>query len=138
MDTSILSTLHQIAPDLMEEIELRTLILERVAALGPIGRRALAARLNLSEREVRGAAEALREAGCITQSASGMEITECGQSLVEAARTVSRGRRTLQSLEQTLARKLGVERVCARTAGEKIDLAILQSRSPSCVASHAM
>ena len=45
MDTSILNTLSLIAPDLMEEIELRALILERVAALEPIGRRALAARL---------------------------------------------------------------------------------------------
>lgn len=37
MDTSILNTLSLIAPDLMEEMELRTLILERVAALEPIG-----------------------------------------------------------------------------------------------------
>ena len=73
MDTSILNTLSLIAPDLMEEMELRTLILERVAALEPIGRRALAARLHLAEREVRAAAEALKRAGCLTQSASGME-----------------------------------------------------------------
>ena len=46
MDTSILNTLAQIAPDLMDEVELRALILERVAALEPIGRRALAARLH--------------------------------------------------------------------------------------------
>ena len=32
----------------------------------------------------------------------------------------------------TDAFRLGVQRVLARTAGEKIDLAILQSRSPSC------
>ena len=59
MDTSILNTLSLIAPDLMEEMELRALILERVAALEPIGRRALAARLHVAEREVRAAAEAL-------------------------------------------------------------------------------
>ena len=94
MDTSILNTLSLIAPDLMEEMELRTLILERVAALEPIGRRALAARLHLAEREVRAAAEALKRAGCLTQSASGMELTPQGQSLVEAVRTVSSGRRT--------------------------------------------
>ena len=47
MDTSILGTLAMLAPDLMEEMELRALILERVAALEPIGRRALAQRLNL-------------------------------------------------------------------------------------------
>ena len=58
MDTSMLDSLSQMAPDLMEEMELRALILERVAALEPIGRRALAARLHLAEREVRTAAEA--------------------------------------------------------------------------------
>ena len=102
MDTSILSTLSMIAPDLMEEMELRTLILERVAALGPIGRRALAARLHLAEREVRAAADALKRAGCLTQSASGMELTEQGYGLVEAARTVSGGRRSLATLELAL------------------------------------
>lgn len=78
MDTSILNTLSLIAPDLMEEMELRTLILERVAALEPIGRRALAARLHLAEREVRAAAEALKRAGCLTQSASGYGIDPAG------------------------------------------------------------
>ncbi|MBR5288099.1 MAG: hypothetical protein IKU34_05840, partial [Clostridia bacterium] len=63
MDTSILGTLFQIAPDLMETVELRALVMERVAALGPIGRRALAQRLHLPEREVRSAADALKAAG---------------------------------------------------------------------------
>ena len=108
MDTSILNTLSLIAPDLMEDMELRTLILERVAALEPIGRRALAARLHLAEREVRAAAEALKRAGCRTQSASGMELTPQGQSLVEAARTVSSGRRTLKGIEMKLSKMKGV------------------------------
>lgn len=112
MDTSILGTLFEIAPDLMEEIELRTLVLERVAALEPIGRRALAQRLCLPEREVRSAADALRASGCITQSAAGMEMTERGRAFVETARAVSRGRRSLSSMELTLSHKLGVERVC--------------------------
>ena len=50
MDTSVLAKLFMIAPDLMEEVELRTLVLERVAALGPNGSRALAQRLHLAER----------------------------------------------------------------------------------------
>jgi central glycolytic genes regulator len=112
MDTSILGTLSLIAPDLMEELELRALVLERVASLGPIGRRALAARLNLTERAVRAAADALREAGCITQNAAGMEISEEGRLLVDTARAVSRGRRSVQSMELTLSRKLNIERVC--------------------------
>ncbi len=112
MDTSILHALAQIAPDLMEAIELRALVLERVFALGPIGRRALAQRLHLAEREVRSAADALKEAGMLVQNASGMAVTAQGQAMVETARTVSRGRRTLTVAEAALAQKLGVERVC--------------------------
>ena len=111
MDTSVLAKLFMIAPDLMEEVELRTLVLERVAALGPIGRRALAQRLHLAEREVRSASDALRSAGCITQSAAGMELTDHGKTLVETARTVSRGRRSLAQMELALSRRLDVERV---------------------------
>lgn len=125
MDTSIFSTLFMIAPDLMEELELRTLVLERVAALGPIGRRALAQRLHLPEREVRSASDALRAAGCIVQSASGMEVTPHGSALVETARTVSRGRRTLSQVELALARKLGAERVCVVRGDADMDESVL-------------
>ena len=100
MDTSILNTLSLIAPDLMEEMELRALILERVAALEPIGRRALAARLHLAEREVRAAAEALKKAGCLTQSASGIELT--------------------------LSQMLGVERVCVVRGDADIDSGVME------------
>ena len=125
MDTSILGTLFDIAPDLMEEIELRTLVLERVAALGPIGRRALAQRLCLPEREVRSAADALRASGCINQSAAGMELTERGRGLVETARAVSRGRRSLSSMELALSHKLNVERVCVVRGDADMDESVL-------------
>ena len=125
MDTSIFSTLFMIAPDLMEELELRTLVLERVAALGPIGRRALAQRLHLPEREVRSASDALRASGCITQDTSGMEITPYGSSLVEAARAVSRGRRSLSQVELALSRLLGVERVCVVRGDADMDENVL-------------
>jgi len=125
MDTSVLAKLFMIAPDLMEEIELRTLVLERVAALEPIGRRALAQRLHLAEREVRSAADALKNAGCIAQSAAGMELTDYGRSLVETARTVSRGRRTLAQVELALSRRLDVERVCVVHGDADLDESVL-------------
>lgn len=125
MDTSILNMLSMIAPDLMETLELRALILERISALGPIGRRALAMRLHLTEREVRAAAEALKQAGCITQNASGMELTPDGQNLVETARTVSHERRKLATMELTLARKLHVERVCVVHGDADFDEGVL-------------
>ena len=125
MDTSILNTLSRIAPDLMDEMELRALILERVAVLEPIGRRALAARLHVAEREVRAAAEALKRAGCLTQSASGMELSEQGKNLVEAARVISGGRRSLATMELALARKLTVERVCVVRGDSDIDSSVM-------------
>ena len=126
MDTSILSTLFAIAPDLMEEVELRALVLERVAALGPVGRRALAQRLHLAEREVRSAADALKDTGLITQSAAGMELTDGGRMLVDAARAVSRGRRSLASMELALSRKLNVERVCVVRGDADMDDTVLE------------
>ena len=125
MDTSILATLSLMAPDLMEEMELRALVLERVGALSPIGRRALAARLNLTEREVRSAADALREAGCLMQSAAGMELTSQGRALADAARTVSRGRRSLQQMEYVLSRRLNAERVCVVRGNAEQDESVL-------------
>jgi len=125
MDTSILGTLFQIAPDLMASIELRALVMERVAALGPIGRRALAQRLHLPEREVRSAADALKASGCLSQSAAGMTLTPLGQSLVDSARTVSQGRRSLSSMELTLSRRLGVERVCVVHGDADLDDSVL-------------
>ena len=125
MDTSILGTLSMIAPDLMREIELRTLVLERVSALEPIGRRALAQRLQLPEREVRSAADALRTSGCITLSAAGMELTDYGRSLVDTARAVSRGRRSLASMELALSHKLDVERVCIVRGDADMDESVL-------------
>lgn len=134
MDTSILGTLFMIAPDLMQEVELRALILERIAALGPIGRRALAQRLHLAEREVRSAADALKASGCIAQSAAGMELTDFGRGLVDAARAVSRGRRSLSSMELSLARLLGVERVCIVHGDADLDESVLEEAARAAAA----
>ena len=126
MDTSILGRLFEMAPDLMQEIELRALILERVAALEPVGRRALAARLHLSEREVRSAADALRASGCIVLSAAGMELTEKGRNLIEPSRAVSRSRRSLVSAETALAGRLNVERVCVVHGDADKDASVME------------
>ncbi len=125
MDTSILGALSMLAPDLMREIELRTLVLERVGVLEPIGRRALAQRLQLPEREVRSAADALRVSGCIAFHASGMELTDYGRSLIDTARAVSRGRRSLSSMELALARKLDVERICIVRGDADLDRRVM-------------
>jgi len=74
---------------------------------------------------VRSAADALRNAGLIHQSAAGMELTETGCGLVDAARAVSRGRRSLASMELALARKLNAERVCVVRGDADMDESVL-------------
>ena len=52
-----MKVLSRIAPDLMADIGRRAQVLSSIESMQPVGRRALAARLNLPEREVRAAAE---------------------------------------------------------------------------------
>lgn len=100
-----------LAPDLLEELSKRAWILERIAALQPIGRRALASRLHLPEREVRAVAAALREAGYIELDAAGMSVSPSANKVLKAACSISHTVRGLSELENTLTHLLGVSRV---------------------------
>jgi len=112
MDTKTLETLHRLAPDLMDKMMLRALVLERIAALAPVGRRALAQRLHMPEREIRSICDALREDGLISAASSGMMTTEKAASLLSGVREMTRRKSMLSQLEQHIARSLGVGRVC--------------------------
>ena len=52
MDPGFITLMRKLAPDLIDEITRRALILERIAALQPVGRRQLAAKLNLDPAEI--------------------------------------------------------------------------------------
>ena len=70
-----MKVLSRIAPDLMADIGRRAQVLSSIESMQPVGRRALAARLNLPEREVRAAAAMLKELGLISMDAAGMQLT---------------------------------------------------------------
>lgn len=76
------STIRRIADKQAEEIAHRALMMERIQAAEPIGRRTLADALALPEREVRKAADALKAEGLITLTASGMQLTAAGRALM--------------------------------------------------------
>ena len=80
MQNDIVGLMRTLAPDLTAEIAQRALVLERIAAMAPVGRRQLAARLHLSEREIRACADKLREQGFINLDPAGMTLTP-GQDL---------------------------------------------------------
>lgn len=75
MQPELIRMMFSLAPDLAGEMVTRALVLDRIAALQPVGRRQLASVVRLPEREVRNAAAMLKDAGFITLNASGMSIT---------------------------------------------------------------
>ena len=103
--------MQTLAPDLAEEMSRRALVLERIAALQPVGRRQLAARLNMPEREVRALAAALKEEGFISLNASGMTLEEKANGVLSGAREFSRAMRGLTALETELSELLKIPKV---------------------------
>ena len=103
MDTDVVSLMRRLAPDLTEELGRRALILERIAALQPVGRRQLAQRLNLPEREIRGTALLLRDLGYVELNASGMTVSSRAGDILEAAREFSKTVSGLTEMENRLS-----------------------------------
>lgn len=106
-----LKVLSIIAPDLLADIGRRAQVLSGIESMQPVGRRALAARLNLPEREVRAAAAILKDQGLITMDAAGMQLTEQAVEVLPGARELSRAMAGLSKLEQTLSALLNVPHV---------------------------
>lgn len=102
------STLKRIAANQVEEIFRRALLLERIHAIGPVGRRTLAASMQLSEREVRAVAEALKEEGLILLNTSGMLLSPDGVKILPEVRSLCRSISGLHELEKDLKDKLGI------------------------------
>ncbi len=111
MQANFLELMQKLAPDLAREMARRALVLERIAALQPVGRRQLSARLNLPEREVRALAGVLKEEGFINLDAAGMTLTQAAESVLPGAREFSRAMRGLTTLETALSKALNVPRV---------------------------
>ncbi len=111
MQEKAFNVLERLAPAQFAEISLRAMVIERIYALQPVGRRALAQRLKLREREVRAVCESLREDGLITMSGAGMSLTKEALPLLDEARRLSRSRTGNANLETLLESELDVARI---------------------------
>ena len=96
----------------LPEDQRRALVLERIGALQPVGRRQLAARLNLPEREVRTVATLLKEHGLVSLDAAGMSLTQEASDILPMARLFSRELRGLTKLETALSARWNGTKVC--------------------------
>lgn len=126
MKDDFVQLMERLAPELVSEIALRALVLERVSVMGPVGRRQLAERLRLPEREIRGAAMSLRDYGLIRLTSAGMVVTDMAVEWLPAAQEFSRAMRGLADMQNQLMVLLGVEMVYIVAGDADQDERVLQ------------
>ena len=105
---SIINLQKKIVPELTNLLVQRYQILRQVSHEHPIGRRALAARLGLSERVLRAQVDFLKGCGLLVFSSSGMTVTEEGMDILKELADYVRKLQGLNSLEQLLCAKLNI------------------------------
>lgn len=112
MQSDFVQLMQSLAPDLASEMAQRALVLERIASMAPVGRRQLAARLHLTEREIRACANTLREHGFISLDPAGMTLTDKAREILPSVQQFTRALNDLSGLEEELTLLLDVDRVC--------------------------
>ncbi|MEK4627312.1 MAG: sugar-binding domain-containing protein [Solibacillus sp.] len=110
---------------LMPEIDLlfqkRFRVLQALATFGPIGRRALAEQLNLSEREIRNETTILNEQKLIFIQQKGMICSPQGYEILEQLLSLFRELSGLAAKEQQLKDIFGIERVIIVPGNVELD-----------------
>ncbi|GAB6138021.1 sugar-binding transcriptional regulator [Halanaerobaculum tunisiense] len=100
---------QKIAPELVKVVERRYVILTEIYRLGPIGRRSLAQKLDLSERTVRKNLDFFQENQFVEVTNAGAKITDSGIRILSDFDGYIKELRGTRKLEQQIEAILGVE-----------------------------
>lgn len=100
-----------IAPEIIEIIEKRYLILSSISENQPIGRRALAQELGYKERTVRDEVGRLKEEGLINIDSKGMYIEEKGIDILKGLHDLYADLKGIPQLEERLRSLLKIRKV---------------------------
>jgi len=103
--------LKLVAPEIMETVHRRYLILRTVDHLAPVGRRVLAETLQTGERTIRTELEALKELELIATGAGGAVLTPRGNKALLALAPHMLELLGLPAMEKQVAEHLGIPRV---------------------------
>ncbi|KRN20701.1 sugar-binding transcriptional regulator [Lacticaseibacillus camelliae] len=109
--------IEAIAPDFMGVITQRYQILQFISWMSPVGRRALAEQMKLSERVLRTETEFLRKQGLIKSSKSGMVLTSQGIEVFQGLEQFMNRLLGFKEDEKHLADKLGIDH-CLIVSGD--------------------
>ena len=108
---SIINLQKKIVPELTDLLVQRYQILRQVSHESPIGRRALAGKLGLSERVLRAQVDFLKKSGLLAFSASGMSVTDEGADILKELADYVRKLQDISFLEKALSDALKIGRV---------------------------
>lgn len=108
---NIINLQKKIVPELSDLLVERYRILRQVSHDAPIGRRALAGELGLSERVLRAQVDFLKTSGLLSFSSLGMAVTDEGSDLLRDLSDYVRKLQDLSKLEKLLVENLHIGRV---------------------------
>lgn len=132
MQNDFIELMRKLAPDLTEDMAKRAMILERISALQPVGRRQLANKLGLPEREIRNTAAFLKDLGYIDLNASGMTLSRQADELLDSAREFSKAMSGLTDMETLISSLLPVEKVLISAGNADEDEQVLSDVGRIC------
>ncbi|MFC5471473.1 sugar-binding transcriptional regulator [Cohnella suwonensis] len=101
----------KLLPDLLQVMEKRYDILHRINLAGMIGRRTLAANVDMTERVLRAELELLRAQGLLDMAPSGMTLSASGKQLVEEMEPIVKELFGLSDMEDRMREAFGLKRV---------------------------
>lgn len=107
----ILEIQKKLLPDLMEVMQKRYSILNLVWLSGTIGRRTLAAALNMTERVLRAEVDFLKAQGLLTIESVGIQLSPTGLELLEQMEPLVKELFGLADLEQKICSHFGLKQV---------------------------
>lgn len=98
--------LNKIIPKEIETLQRRYRLLQAIRGTQPVGRRMLAAKLDIGEKIVRSDTDFFRDEGFVEKTTAGMVITEQGHQLIESMKVLMRDFEGLHELEVELSQIL--------------------------------
>ena len=113
--------LQKLLPNVDEQMYSRLVMLKVIAQYQPIGRRALAERLNISERALRQAVDELKTTGMIAVQHVGMTITPSGNYVLQYFDDLATEKEQLADKSQRLREKLQIDQAYVSAGNIKED-----------------
>ncbi|CAH1058693.1 sugar-binding transcriptional regulator [Paenibacillus pseudetheri] len=108
---NLLDIQKQLLPDLMETLKRRYTILHQIMLSDIIGRRTLAASLDMTERVLRAETDLLKSQGLIEIESVGMRISAAGRRLLDLLEPVVKSLFGLDDLEEKIRATYGLDKV---------------------------